>query len=242
MSAHLKIKSTNMGLFSAIFSGFQTERVAPFNTPFLNYSYDLLFCDNTANYKNEMTIPLYPWDELFSAETGHLDKVKAISQNSLLESRPRLVACKMLTDAGVEIIDCELLGLVIELHHKNQFDVLAAYSDLSLYYIHHNERLFNCESSNEKSDELIGKLFNYGNRCVDCFEPRFKERSNAPASGHARISLLCTNGVFVKEGPYNQLQKDLQSGTIIETTVQLMLHLTEQRQRQNKRDYGKLAS
>lgn len=242
MSKHLKIKSSNIGLFGNLLSGFQTEPKLPYATPYLNYTYDLLFCDKPLAYKNEMTISAYPWDVIYSHETGDYDKIKAISRNALIESRPRLIASKILNEAGIDIIEQELLGIIVELHHKNQFDVLAAYGDNSLYFIHHNQRLFNNEYESQKNDDLVSKLFNYGNGSLNTFYPRLTERTGAPSSGNARISLLCTDGVYVREGLYNQLKTDLQTGTIIETAVQLMLNLTEQRQRQNKRDYGKMAS
>lgn len=199
----------------------------PLGSAQLSAAYELLFCDNSQLYKNEMTIPHYPWDILMKRESDP-DKILKIYQNKELETRPRIVACSLLNAMGVKVDNSELLGMVIEIHHKVGLDVLAVYNDGTARYINSNHQLIIWETNTERSTELLDKLFSLGNMALQGRQPLFVERGNLPLLGRIRFSYLTSQGIKMDEGSLQEVHSQSSLDFILQKGIEFMNYLTRQ--------------
>ena len=233
MHARSTINNNYTGVFTTVFKAIRQLSSLPYRNNYSNAMYEQLFCDEVSLYKNELSIPFYPWDVLFSPDT-EVEDVKSICCDSEIESRPRLIGYNLLGKAGIEVKEKELLGIVIEIHQQNGLDVLSVYSDGTARYIAQSGNIIIWETPTAQSTELVTTLFKAGKSFGEVTSPWFSLRKNFPEKGKVRVSLLMSNGLHMKEGEFLRMRNDRSSSTVIEAGIKFMLFLTHSKNQQEK--------
>ncbi|MEO6390786.1 MAG: hypothetical protein ABIP75_02970 [Pyrinomonadaceae bacterium] len=194
----------------------------------IEHIYQLLFCDNLKLFSESHTAPEeYPWDVLFATHPEN-DQLAEILHNPELETRPKILAARMLSDLGVVEPTRKLMGVVIEVGMAEGLDVLAAYEDGSARYINYTGKLIVWDTRTAASDQLIQQLFAAGTIVLSNIGPGDGPRRPSPAAGTVRLNFLVSDGLYFGEGPYEVLQQDQMGGPVINAAVKLMGFLTEQ--------------
>jgi hypothetical protein len=233
MQARNTINNNYNGIFTTVFKAIRQFSSLPYRNNYSNTVYEQLFCDDTSLYKNELSIPFYPWDVLFSPDT-EVEDVKNICRDTEIESRPRLIGYNLLSKAGIDVKEKELLGIVIEIHQQNGLDVLSVYSDGTARYITQAGTIIVWETPTPASIELNTVLFKAGKSLGQITAPWYSLRKIFPEKGKVRVSLLMSNGLHTKEGEFLRMRNDKSSSAVIEAGIKLMLLLTNYKNQQER--------
>jgi len=200
----------------------------PYKIEGVNQIYELLFCDDIELYRSASTASgVYPWDVLFE-EDADTDKLREVLYDTSLETRPKILAARLLTENGVVEPLRRVMGVVVEAGLPDGLDVLAAYEDGSARYINFTGKIIIWDTPTDESEALITQLFNAGTEVVNHIGPWEGPRRPAPESGTIRLNFLVSDGLYFGEGPFEVLQKDPMGGPVISTAVKLMSHLIHQ--------------
>lgn len=200
----------------------------PYQNDGINQFYQLLFCDDIHLYRTTNTAPdVYPWDVLFD-ETGDVDKLRGVLYDIELETRPKILAARLLDELGIVEAQRRVMGIVIEVALPDGLDVLAAYDDGSARYVNFSGKVIIWDTPTAESEALITDLFNAGTEVVNHIGPWDGPRRPAPESGNIRLNFLVSDGLYFGEGPFEVLQKDPMGGPVISSAIQLMSYLIQE--------------
>jgi hypothetical protein len=202
------------------------ETHAPYNDKGLSKIYNMLFCDDIAAYKNAEQPTGYPWEDLL-ADAPNEQALTAISTDQTLESRPRLLAYRILANMNPPTGHHELLGVIVEVAMESGLDVLAAFNDGTARYINHSGKLLVWDTTTTDSDALMQQLYENSLKVVDQIGPWEGERRPFPTAGMIRLSFLLSDGLYFGEGPFDVLQKDAMAGPVFGAATGLMMYLTQ---------------
>lgn len=234
MHASRTITNNFPGAYTSVFKAIRPLSTSPYKEPYTNSIYEMLFCDEASLYRNELSIPFYPWDVLFSPDTD-TEMVKTVCQDADVDSRPKLIAYNLLSKAKADYHEKELLGVVIEIHQRNGLDVLTAYADGTARYIKHNETVVVCDEPLAAGKQLTSTLFEAAKELGDILPERHSKRKAYPEKGRVRISLLTSKGLCIKEGPFLKIRNDYTFGAVVETGIQFMLFLANVNNREARK-------
>ena len=197
----------------------------PYKKDGVNQIYELLFCDDLELYRGMNTAPdVYPWNILFDGNADN-DQLREILHDPALETRPKILAARVLEENGVvEPVRC-VMGVVVEAGLPDGLDVVAAYEDGTARYINFSEKIIIWDTPTEESEALITELFNAGVAVVNNIGPWEGPRKPAPASGTIRLNFLVSDGLYFGEEPFEVLQTDPMGGPVIAVAVKLMSYL-----------------
>ena len=181
----------------------------PYKEKSLNLIYNSLFCDNIDLYKSITSSKTdYPWDIIFSDKFRENDLYK-VANDSMLETRLRILAFNRLRDNKVKILSKELLGVIIEVGLDDGLDVLAAYKDGSARHIDESgKKMIVWETMDKHSDSLINQLFMNTATVGEKIGPWNKPRLTYPKKGNGRITFLVSDGLYFGEASTDTLFKD----------------------------------
>jgi hypothetical protein len=197
----------------------------PYKKDGVNQVYELLFCDDAELYRGMNTAPdVYPWNILFD-ENADSDQLRAVLHDPALETRPKILAARVLAENGVVEPVRRIMGVVVEAGLPDGLDVVAAYEDGSARYINFSEKIIIWDTPTEESEALITELFNAGVAVVNNIGPWEGPRRPAPESGTIRLNFLVSDGLYFGEGPFEVLQTDPMGGPVIAAAVKLMSYL-----------------
>lgn len=184
--------------------------------------YQLLFCDDVELFRESNTAPeAYPWNTLLTANPDS-DRLSDVLHDPDLETRPKILAARLLADNGVVEPLRKLMGVVIEVGMDEGLDVLAAYEDGTARYINYSGKLIVWETRTVESDPLIRQLFEASTIVLNNIGPWEGPRRPAPTAGTIRLNFLVSDGLYFGEGPYEVLAQDQLGSPVINAAVKLM--------------------
>lgn len=201
-------------------------QTAPYSSKEMNMVYEMLFSDRPEIFKRQQAAaPSYTWKVLMSDNSSDAD-LQNIAEDELIESRLRLLACRLLQERGITLPK-ELLGVVVEVGLENGLDTLAAYKDGTARYINFTEKMIVWETNTPQSNLLINNLFQHSNEVVKRIGPWEKKRLGPPPVNSIRLSFLVTDGLYFGQGPFNDLRNDPMAAPVIDAATELLVFLTE---------------
>lgn len=202
--------------------------MGPYKNEGINQIYELLFCDDMELYRGGHTAPeIYPWNILFD-ENADTDRLREVLYDETLETRPKILAARLLAENGVVEPVRRVMGVVVEAGLPDGLDVLAAYEDGSARYINFSGKIVIWDTPTAESEDLITALFDAGTAVVNNIGPWEGPRRPPPASGTIRLNFLVSDGLYFGEGPFDVLQTDPMGGPVIAAAVQLMRYLIQE--------------
>ena len=173
----------------------------------LSFIYEMLFCDELSFYAETLDdITQYPWSVLFNPAATAADLYELIDQAD--NSRIKLLSYNKLMQGHYPILKQEVLAVVVEVGLQNGADALACYRDGTARYINHTGKIVFWESATEQSTGLTDRLFQESEKMIVQLGPWQHGRLNPPKSGHARITLMVSNGLYFGEAPSDTLFND----------------------------------
>jgi hypothetical protein len=198
------------------------EGFAPYADKNCNQVYNLLFCDKVTVFRREFgAAPQGAWETLLATEP-HAAGLKAIADDASQESRARLLACRRLREQGQAVGPPKLLGVVVEVALPDGLDVLAAYPDGSVHYIHHRGTHAVFAPAPGAWQPTVLQLLNAAQAAVDRIGPWEKPRVAPPTPGMIRMSFLVSDGLYFGQGLLDVMQKDELAGPIIAAGTELL--------------------
>ncbi|WP_428663012.1 hypothetical protein [Runella sp.] len=201
--------------------------INPYRDRSVNFTYNLLFCDNPDLYKEEKQQPhIYPFDLLFS-ETVSVKDLQKIIEDEGSDPRVKILAYNKQIALGHSPTKKELLGVIIEVALDEGLDVLASFNNGTARYINHTERIIVWETTHdEAANKITNDLFTCSQHIVNQIGPWDKPRRPNPAKGNVRISFLVADGLYFGEGPINVLFNDPMASPALAKATELMQYLT----------------
>jgi hypothetical protein len=201
-------------LIAALSSRRHAAPALPYKQDELNLMYQLLFCDDPQLVK--------PGPEPASLFGTAPDArvVQTIGEDPAEESRVRLLAWQWLRAAGQPVASRELLGVVVEVPLEGGLDVLAAYADGTVRYIHHTGRVAVFEGAPDSVAQQ-GKLLVHAAIPLASKGP-VKSRAAPPALGSVRLSLLAADGLHVRDGTFGELDRDAVAAPALKQAQRLL--------------------
>ena len=188
--------------------------------------YEMLFCDNLKLYLDNAPEPTaYPWNR-FLEYPRSLKGLKEIIDDPNLECRIKLLAYYLLREQGVEIKKKEVLGIVVEVVLHKGTDVLAAYSDNKVRFMHHSGRITIWDKDDEITKSLISQLFAKCDEAIKRIGPWEHGRLAPPKPGHARVSFLLSDGLYFGQGENMFLFSDPIAVPTLTAALTLLEHIT----------------
>jgi hypothetical protein len=206
--------------------------MGPYKKDGVSQIYELLFCDDIELYRGMNTAhDVYPWNILFD-EYADNDKLRGVLHDPALETRPKILAARVLAENGVVEPVRRVMGVVVEAGLPDGLDVLAAYEDGTARYINFSEKIIIWDTPTPESEAFITSLFNTGVAVVNNIGPWDHPRKPAPASGTIRLNFLVSDGLYFGEGLFDVLQADSLGGPVIAAAVKLMSYLIHEAEKE----------
>jgi hypothetical protein len=169
-------------------------RHEPYRTPACNDIYNLLFCDDGR-------LPIDAMDDSVAT-------LRSIADDESEEGRNRMWAYNLLREKGEPVPPRILLGTIVEVHMKDGLDVLAAFTDGSIRYINHSEKMGFVEGRVPEVDGHAKVLLEVSRFIVNQIGPSTEARLPPPPKGEVRTTFLVSDGLYFGQGPYDELRND----------------------------------
>lgn len=198
----------------------------PYRDSTCNRLYNSLFCDKLSVLKREHPETSGHWPTLLD-DTPSVPALRAITDDRTLPSRERLVAYRRLRDLQEAVVPRELLGVVIEVKLANGLDVLVAYSDMTVHYIHHGEKAQTFDPAPAAWRSKTRKLLDVSQTAVESIGPWMQARVPPPTEGMIRMSFLVSDGLYFGQGLLSIMDKDELAGPIISAGTELLKSVTQ---------------
>jgi len=199
----------------------------PYKDDSVNSIYQLLFCDDLALFKTPYNRePIEPWITLFS-EAPDWDKVAKIAGDEKQESRARMLAYNLLSEAKKDVPKKKLLGAIIEVRLAEGLDTLAVFTDGGVRYINHSGKMAIVEGETGLFKKEIEAVLAASNPIVAVIGPWGKARLPAPPKGNIRITFLVSDGLYFGEGPMEDMEQEQMAAPLIQAATSLLLKLVD---------------
>ena len=210
-----------VGLKAAADGGRQTSE------PHFSASYNLLFCDDLDLIRNTGDPAAdEPWATLLSEETD-LAALAAIAESESEASCARALAYSRLRSAGVGVAAKCVLAFIVEVPMEDGLEVLAAYSDGQVRYLHHSGETVTIESPPPRIAALAADLARSGDEIVDKVPPCERKRLPPPEDGRVRLTFLVSDGLYFCDGAFAELQRDTVAGPLLRKATELLELIVE---------------
>ena len=173
-------------------------------------TYDLLFYDSLSLFRSATSgyapnqLASYPYSVVL-AKPGQVSQLQQVAASRSVDPRIRLIACHRLRKGGQYVIPKELLGVIVEVGLPGAPDVVAVYPDGAAVYINRMGGISSQSIPTQETASIISRLWAVGQGVVAQLGPSNEPRTMAPQTGMARISFLCSDGVYFGEGPSNEM-------------------------------------
>ncbi|MBB3220990.1 hypothetical protein [Pseudoduganella umbonata] len=202
-------------LIAALSSRRHASQARPYKQEELNLMYQLLFCDDP----QLMQQGAEPASLFGTAPDPRV--VQTIGEDPAEESRVRLLAWQWLRAAGQPVTSRELLGVVVEVPLEGGLDVLAAYADGTVRYIHHTGRVAVFEGAPDSVAQQ-GKLLVHAAIPLAAARGLAKYRAAPPTLGNLRLSLLAADGLHARDGTFSDVDRDKIASPVMKQAQRLL--------------------
>jgi hypothetical protein len=183
-------------------------------------SYNLLFCDELNLFRYVYGASAgEPWATLLS-ESADVAALRQIAESDSEQSRARALAYRRLRSAGVDSAK-SVLGFIVEVPVKGGLDVLAAYSDGRVHYLHQTGETVSIESPPPQVVALTTSLTQIGYQIVDQVRPSDRKRA-PPGYGTIRLTFVVSDGLYCCEGSFAELQRDTVAGPLLQRATEVL--------------------
>ncbi|HEX6039592.1 hypothetical protein [Longimicrobium sp.] len=180
-------------------------RHEPYRDATCNDIYNLLFCDDGR-------APVGAMDDSVAT-------LRAIAEDESQEGRNRMWAYNLLREKGESVPSRILLGTIVEVHLDGGLDVLAAFTDGSVRYINHSEKMGFVEGHVAQLAEHIRILLEVSGFIANQIGPWTGERLPPPPQGEVRTTFLVSDGLYFGQGSYKELRGD-EMGRLVLTAAE----------------------
>jgi hypothetical protein len=188
---------------------------SPYPEADINIFYNLLFCDDLSLFHRDRSSETENvWSFLLAGQADE-KSLLAIAEDEDQESRIRMLAFNRLRLAGYAVSPKILLGLIVEVPLEQGLDVLAAYADGSVRYIHQSGKVVVFEGNPTAVTPVALDLISSSQTLVNQIGPWTKKRLPPPVPGNVRMSFLVSDGLYFGEGPFAVLHNDSSGGPIL---------------------------
>lgn len=175
-----------------------------------------------------------PWDGFVRARehlaAGDQDLAirewAGIGMRTDIEARHRLQAWTFLRSVGVQpdaSIAGVVLGVVAEVAIDGGHDVLAAYEDGSVRFLHHQGRVSVIDAAIDDVEVARAGLLAVGQAVADRIGPWDQPTLPPVPSGHSRFTMLAVGGPRFGMGPDEVLRGDQMAGALFGAATQLLV-------------------
>ena len=194
----------------------------PYEKPYVNFLYNLLFCDDVALFRNQTATSADGLWPTLVAEHPDLVAIRKIADDEGNEGRVRALAYHRLRMSGERVPSKILLGIIVEVPLRQGLDVLAAFSDGGVRYLNQSGKAAIFEGDANPVAALAKELVAVSRPVVTQIGPWDKQRLPPPKVGGARLTFLVSDGLYFGEGPFGTLQLDQMAGPILSKATQLL--------------------
>lgn len=200
---------------------------SPYKEEALNQLYNLLFCDKPELFQSQGETPdAYPWNAIF-ADRPAKGELEQLMRDASVETRLRILAANRLREAGAQVSEKTLLGVVIEVGLEGGLDVLAAYEDGRARYINQSGKMIIWDAKDQTSEQLKDQLFQAGRSVVALIGPHDGQRFPFPQTGTVRLSFLVSDGLYFGQSTIDHFFRDQMAGPVLHAGTQLMQYLIQ---------------
>jgi len=200
----------------------------PYKDDAINIIYNLLFCDDPSLLKkinNDNNAEPGPLDIIF--QNPNEKRVQELADDVTEESRSRLLAYHWLRENNQPVKEKKLLGVVIEVSFEDGLDTLAAYSDGSVRYINHADKLITVEPGGSATiEKLAQNLVKASVPVIQRIGPWEEERLPPPALDNIRLTFLASDGLYFGEGSFDKMQDDAMAKPVVQKATELLVLIT----------------
>jgi hypothetical protein len=196
--------------------------------PPFDESYNLLFCDDVKLFQHAHgASAVEPWATLLS-KFADVAALRRIAESESENSRARVLAYRWLHSAGIIVASKCVLAFIVEVPVDGGLDVLAAYADGRVCYLHHSGETITIESPSPRVAALTADLARSGHQIVDKVDP-WNKRLPPPKDGRVRLTFVVSNGLYFCEGSFAELQRDTVAGPLLQRATEVLELLVELR-------------
>ncbi|WP_124981265.1 hypothetical protein [Nonlabens xiamenensis] len=173
-----------------------------------------------------------PWTSFAAAKAkiesnekeSAIEILKGITNQEGLESRHYAQAFNTLKQLGhIEENPTQLFGVVVEVGmKKNEYDLLAAYRDLSARYYNFTGAGIVWEHPDSSIDKELMTVLELGEEVMKNIGPWENARPKPVKKGIVRLNLLTSKGLHFGEAPMNVMGQDPIGGGLLNASAVLM--------------------
>ena len=159
------------------------EFYKPYAETHVNFLYNLLFCDNIEQFKNEKNAQgdgLWP---TLLAEQPDLKALQEIAQDESNEGRVRAIAFNRLRASGQKVPAKKILAVIVEMPQPQGLDVLAAFVEGGVRYLNQSGKVAVFEGRGNPVEAMAKQLVAVAQPVVDRTGPWDMARLPPPQGG-----------------------------------------------------------
>ena len=198
------------------------EHPRPYQQQEMNLIYNLLFCDDLGLFRSKGPDPKDSPFRVLLDPNPDRQEVEKIAKNPHVESRGRLLAFNWLRQQNFQVPSKKLLGVIVEVPQKGGLDVLAAYEDGRIRYIHQTGKLAVIEETPHEISSKVKELLSASQVAVNRMGSSEKPRRSPPTAGKIRLTFLASDGLYFVEGPFARMQQDPVTRPIAQKASELL--------------------
>lgn len=194
----------------------------PYQDPFADFLYNLLFCDDLSLFLQSPPEDGSPPKTIQDATD--LTAVANITTDTSQESRVRALAYNLLRAKGWQVPPKVLLGLILEVPLDQGLDTLAVFSDGRIRYINQTGKIVVMETAPPNVHAKAAEVLTAAQTIVDKIGPWAKSRLPPPTPVQAdmRMTFLVSDGLYFGQGRFRDLQGDPMSAPVVQSSGQLL--------------------
>jgi hypothetical protein len=199
-----------------------TVRHAPYRNSDANDIYQLLFADDPQAFAPAAGSTPAAWQATLLGAGAVARDIRQLAEDGRQDSRVRALAFQWLRARGEAVPAKVLLGVVVEVALDEGLDALAAYTDGSVRYLHHDGHMSLFEGPLPALQPHVQEVLVAAETIVSRIGPWDKPRLPPPVTGHIRLSFLVSDGLYFGEGPASALAGDGLAGPLIQRATALL--------------------
>ena len=187
--------------------------------------YEPMFCDRPELYR--ATASAAPWQALLFGSAAEPAAVRALAADPAADSRVRALAFGWLRQRQQPVPRGELLGVVFEVEVAGGLDVLAVYADGRLRYLHHAGRVALFDALPPAMQSAWAAVMSAARQASVTAQPWLRRGGALPGPGDVRLGFVRSDGLHLRQGRFEDLQRDAAAGPLLLAGAQLLQQVTQ---------------
>jgi hypothetical protein len=189
--------------------------------------YEPMFCDRPELARPTVPDAAAPWQRLLADPAADARAVRALAEDAEADSRVRALAYGWLRARREPVPHGLLLGVVFEIEVAGGLDVLAVYADGRMRYLNHAGGAVLLDALPASLTPAWRAVMDAARAAALTTRPWQRAGSAPPGPGGARLAFVRSDGLHMRQGRFEDLQRDGAAGPLLLAGAQALAQVVQ---------------